>query len=125
MIKAIYLTDEQYRAVQCLVKSGTDSLNEYLSDTKDPRMDGYSDEEVSDLRQLAKIDPDALLDVDETLEARLIGFDEREKANILMALRVVQWDTEQGLDYNGHMSLDLHTALSAEEIDDLCVKIND
>lgn len=51
-MKTLHMTDQQHRALLLLVERGAESMRQYLKDTKDPRMDGYSDEETADLRQL-------------------------------------------------------------------------
>lgn len=54
----------------------------------------------------------------------VVTLDAREAANVLAALRVMQFDVEQGADFSGHMSLDGHDIMSGEEIDALCEHIN-
>ncbi|MDN3525282.1 hypothetical protein QWY79_08355 [Halomonas sabkhae] len=60
----LHLTDKQFGALKVLVDRGVEELASYLQEG-DPRMDGYSDEEVADLRRLEAHDADevrALLD---------------------------------------------------------------
>ncbi|NWN81765.1 MAG: hypothetical protein HLX48_02045 [Halomonas sp.] len=60
----LHLTDKQFGALKVLVDRGVEDLASYLQEG-DPRMDGYSDEEVADLRRLDAHDADeiqALLD---------------------------------------------------------------
>lgn len=121
-MKMIYLTDDNYRALKCLAKRGVEAFREYLSDTKEPRIDGYSDEEAADVRILSWVDVDTLMDASAT--PGVVTLDAREAANVLTALRVMQFDVEQGADFSGHMSLDGHDIMSGEEIDALCEHIN-
>lgn len=60
----LHLTDKQFGALKVLVDRGVEELASYLQEG-DPRMDGYSDEEVADLRRLEAHDAtevQALLD---------------------------------------------------------------
>ncbi|WBF17728.1 hypothetical protein [Halomonas elongata] len=60
----LHLTDNQFGALKVLVDRGVEELATYLQEG-DPRIDGYSDEEVADLRRLEAHDADeiqALLD---------------------------------------------------------------
>lgn len=60
----LHLTDKQFGALKVLVDRGVEELASYLQEG-DPRMDGYSDEEVADLRRLDAHDANevqALLD---------------------------------------------------------------
>lgn len=55
-MKTLHMTDKQYRVLEVLLDRGIEDLQAYLAETKDPRMDGYSDEEVAEMRRLESVD---------------------------------------------------------------------
>lgn len=48
-MKTLHLTDDQHDVLQGLVNRGLEDLRKYLQEVNDPRVDGYSDEEVEEL----------------------------------------------------------------------------